>query len=106
MSIINNKGIKSPELKASIVEPILLRCGSKVSFDILALAIQQNFQISFIDLKIYLFYLIDYEVISYNGQEQMFTIEGGGLDLLDLINMEKIQEKVDIGDIRIILEYT
>ncbi len=106
MNIINNKDIKSPELKASIVEPILLRCANKVSFDILALAIQQNFQISFMDLKIYLFYLIDYEVISYNGQEQMFTIEDGGLDLLDMINMEKIQEKVDIGDIRIIMEYT
>ena len=50
--------------------------------------------------------MIDYEVISYDGEEQMFTIEGGGLDLLDMINIEKIQEKVDIGDIQIILEYT
>ena len=82
MSIINNKDIKSPELKASIVEPILLRCVNKVSFYILALAIQQNFQISFIELKIYLFYLIDYEVISYDGEEQMFTIEGGGMEFI------------------------
>jgi hypothetical protein len=111
MSIIY-KDIKTPELQASIVEPILLRCTNKVSFYVLALAIQQIVPMSFSDLKKYLFYLIDYGFVSYNGQEQMFTIRDEGFGLLDMIDVyieseiERGLEGTGINDIVITFEYT
>ena len=54
-------------------------------------------------IKIYLFYLIDFEAISYNGQKKIFKISDGGLDLLEMIDKEKKQKK-DIKDIIITFE--
>lgn len=39
--------------------------------------------------KKYLFYLIDYGLVSYNGQKQIFVIEDGGNDLLCMIEEKK-----------------
>lgn len=39
--------------------------------------------------KICLFYLIDYDLISYNGQKQVYKIEQGGLELLSGIMENK-----------------
>jgi len=44
-------------------------------------------------IKNYLFYLIDFEAISYNGQKKIFKISDGGLDLLEMIDKEKKQKK-------------
>jgi hypothetical protein len=55
-------------------------------------------------LKIYLFYLIDYDLVSYNGQKQIFSIKDNGYDLLDMIEIEKIEEKSNIEDIVITIE--
>lgn len=106
MSVTLNKDIKSRVLEAAIIEPILISCIDKVSFYILALSIQKIIPIFISNLKIYLFYLIDYELISYNGQKKLFIIENGGLDLLDMIETEKRQEKTDITDITITFENT
>ena len=54
-------------------------------------------------IKNYLFYLIDFEAISYNGQKKIFKISDGGLDLLEMIDKEKKQKK-DIKDIIITFE--
>ncbi|MDQ6722684.1 MAG: hypothetical protein M3Z01_00235 [Thermoproteota archaeon] len=105
MSIIHNGDIKSPELQASIVRPILSYCVKRVSFNFLASAIQKIMPLSFSNLKRYLFYLIEYELISYDAQEQKFTIEDGGLGLLDMIDSEKSEEKMDINDITITFEF-
>lgn len=107
-----HKDIKSPDLQASVVEPILLRCTNKVSFYVLALTIQQRVPMSFSEIKKYLFYLIDYGFVSYNGQEQMFTIEDVGFGLLDMIDIfigskrERGLEETDINDVVITFEYT
>jgi hypothetical protein len=61
--------------------------------------------LSDIIIKEYLFYLIDYELVSYNGQKQIFSIEYWGFGLLDMIDEEKRQEKIDIDDITITFEY-
>jgi hypothetical protein len=105
MSITGNNDIKSPELQASIIEPTLLCCLCSVSFNFLLLTIQKIFQISYYDLKNYLFYLIEYGVVSYNGQKQVYKIEKGGLDLLNIMKKEKTQRKVSIKDIIITFEY-
>ena len=44
-------------------------------------------------IKNYLFYLIDFEAISYNGQKKIIKISDGGLDLLEMIDKEKKQKK-------------
>ena len=54
-------------------------------------------------IKNYLFYLIDFEAISYNGQKKIFKISDGGLDLLEMIDKEKKQKK-DTKDIIITFE--
>jgi hypothetical protein len=104
MSITHNKDTRSPELQADIIEPILLSCVNKISFYVLALAIQRIMPISFWELKRYLFYLIDYGLISYNGRKQIFTIEDGGCGLLSMIDKEKRQRKNNIKDIMITFE--
>jgi hypothetical protein len=49
--------------------------------------------------------MIEYGVISYNGQKQEFKIERGGIDLLNIIKKEKTIEKSNINDITITFEH-
>ncbi len=55
-------------------------------------------------LKKYLFYLINYELVSYNGQRKSYLTEDGGLDLLQTIDKEKKMSMVDSEDIVITIE--
>ncbi len=50
---------------------------------------QKTMPLSIINLKKYLLYLVDYHIISYNGQRYVNTIEHNGFDLLDMIIKEK-----------------
>jgi hypothetical protein len=106
MNVIHNNDSKSPVLQAVIIEPILISCINKASFYVLALAIQKMIPISIIEIKKYLFYLVDYGLVSYNGLQQVFTIEEGGFGLLDMIDREKRQEKINLKDITITFECT
>ncbi|MGN6821431.1 MAG: hypothetical protein ACTHJ7_01425 [Candidatus Nitrosocosmicus sp.] len=92
MSIIHNKEIKSPELQASIVEPILTICIEGSSIFEISRKIQTMMRLHYITIKQYLFYLIDYEVITYKGQKQTFKTSDEGLGLLDMIDKEKKKE--------------
>ena len=68
-----------------IVEYILLLCAGELTFDdLMQLMISSSPTI----LKKYLFYLIDYDLISYNGQKQVYLIRDKGLELLSRIMME------------------
>jgi len=51
-----------------------------------------------------LFYLIDYGLVSYNGQKQIFVIEDGGNDLLCMIEEKKRQLTTNINNITITFE--
>jgi hypothetical protein len=62
-----------------IVEYTLLLCAVETTFDDL---IQPTI------LKKYLFYLIDYDLILYSGQKQVYLIKDKGLELLSRIIME------------------
>jgi hypothetical protein len=68
-----------------IVEYILLLCAGETTFDDL---IQLMISSSPTILKKYLFYLIDYDLISYSGQKQVYLINDKGLELLSRIMME------------------
>jgi predicted transcriptional regulator len=80
---------RSPKLKASIIEPILLLCINGISIYELPTEIQKIMPLPCKTLKKYLFYLISYELLSYDGQRQRYMTEDGGLDLLYKIHQEK-----------------
>lgn len=91
-------------MRGSIVEPILLSCIHESSLYNIACALKEITPISFSNLKKYLFYLIEYEFVSYIGHKQVFTIKDGGFDLLSMIDKEKREERIDIQDIIITIE--
>jgi hypothetical protein len=67
-----------------IVEYILLLCAGEVTFDDLTHLISSSPMV----LKKYLFYLINYDIISYSGQKQIYLIKDKGLELLSRIMMK------------------
>lgn len=69
-----------------IVESILLLCTTETTFDIL---MQLMMPSSPAILKKNLFYLIDYDFISYSGQKQVYLIKDRGLKLLSRIDRKK-----------------
>ena len=96
--------IKSQELEAIIVEQILAICVNGVRFNELKDATQRVASLPRYSLKKYLFYLIEYGIISYQGQNQVYVITWEGLNLLSIINIEKRIRQSDIEDIVICLE--
>jgi hypothetical protein len=99
-----NKCIKSPKLLGVIVESILIYCINESSISELMSKIQKILPLSITTIKNYLFFLIDYELISYNGKEQIYQIEKDGFDLLYKINREKMMRMVNDEDFVIIID--
>ncbi len=105
MALANySNSIKSPELQAVIVESILIYCINESSISELVNKVQKILPLSYITIKEYLFYLINYELISYSGQSQVYKLEEGGFDLLYKIEKEKRMAKDNSEDIVIIIE--
>jgi predicted transcriptional regulator len=96
--------IKSQDLEAIIVEQILAICVNKARFNELNDATQRVASLSRYSLKKYLFYLIEYGIIYYQGQNQVYVITWEGLNLLSIINIEKRIRQSDIEDLVICLE--
>lgn len=67
------------------MEYILSLCAREATFDDL---MQLRILSSPAILKKYLFYLIDYDFISYSGQKQVYLIKDKGLELLYRIVIE------------------
>src|SRR3954452_8468398 len=91
----NNKCIiKSPKLKSIIVENILILLYLK-DFSISELLFELQRRLHYLPSssckshKKYFVYLVDYELILYDGQRQVYTIGDNGLDLLNWISREK-----------------
>jgi predicted transcriptional regulator len=105
MNVLKNSSIiRSPKLKGTIIENILLLLSQKeLSISELSIQIQGKIRISDKVFKKYLIYLVDYELITYNGQRRVYLIEDGGLELLDKINKEKNDGMIDSEDIIIII---
>ena len=104
MNISHDIDVKSLELQAAIVEPILKLCAKEVTMEEIQQKADCMFTLSHTIAKMYLFYLIDYGVISYNGQKQIFLLEDEGYDLLYKIEQEKRHLTTNINDIVIIFE--
>jgi predicted transcriptional regulator len=101
---IHNKNSKSPELQAFIVEPILIACMDDASIKDISKKAEMTLPSQLPILKHYLFYLIEYGFISYNGQRKYFSIEEEGWKMLHMISKEKKGNSIDSKDIVIILE--
>jgi predicted transcriptional regulator len=54
--------------------------------------------------KKYLVYLVDYELISYNRQRQVYHIEENGIDLLSYMMKKKRAMMADIEDMMITIK--
>jgi predicted transcriptional regulator len=106
MSFTKNRSIiRSPKLKGEIVENILLLLNQKeLCIDEIFFKIQHRMQLSYTLLKKYLVYLIDFELVTYDGQRKACFIEEGGFDLLENINVEKNSSMTDYEDMTITLE--
>jgi hypothetical protein len=100
--LFSNK--RSPKLKASIIEIILLLCINGISLYELPLEIRQMSSLPCKTIKKYLFYLASYELVSYDGQRQIYMTEDGGLDLLYKIHQEKQNTLANIEDFTITIE--
>ena len=103
-SIENNNHTKFHTLKGIVVENILLCSIDYTSILELLFEIQSLLPLPFSSIKIYLFYLIDYGFISYNGQKHVLLTEKKGLDLLYEINKKKKVAMVDSEDIELVLK--
>jgi predicted transcriptional regulator len=104
MNISHNKDIKPPVLQAAIVEPILKFCANGITMYDLRLKADSMLSLMYDIAKKYLFYLIDYGFVSYNGQKQIFVIEEVGYDLLCMIEEEKRRLTTNINNITITFE--
>jgi hypothetical protein len=82
----NNFIIKSPKLKSVIVENVLeLLYLKDFTISELLSELQRRLHylsFSYKSLRKYLVYLVDYDLILYDGQRQVYTIEYNGLELL------------------------
>ena len=96
----NNSIIKSPKLMVAIVDNtlVLLRLKDYSVSELLFEIKRRSHLLSYKILKKYLVYLVDYELISYNGQRHVYQIEDNGLNLLDWINKEKDKMKMKDSD--------
>ena len=104
--INNNTNTDSPELQSLFLEPILLYCIKGVSFTCLIEIIQKKLSlpISSKSIKEYLYHLINYELVIYNGQRRIFLIKNEGINLLFSIYKEKKINKINSEDLIITLE--
>lgn len=103
-SITYNNKKKSPNLHAAVVESILLSCTERYGFDELVTKIQKVLPLSRFSVKKYLFFLIDHELISYRGGEQIYCILEDGKELLNIIIEKKNQNQGTINGFVISIE--
>ncbi len=95
----HNNVKSSPNLKAAVFEHILLFCINGVPIYELLFEIQRILPLPYRTFKTFLFYRLIYELVSYNGQRQLYETEDEGFDLLQMINREKKMAMVDSEDI-------
>ena len=101
MNINHNKEIELPKLRADIIEFILTSCSKGESIECLLYNEKSLALFNKNIIKKYLFFLIEYEIVSYNSQKQIFIIEKKGYDLLNIIEEEKRNGNTDIRNILI-----
>jgi predicted transcriptional regulator len=83
-----NRGLASAQLDANVVEQILEACANNEA-SIVRLMNSTSELVPYYTLKKYLFYLIEYDMISYHGKKGVYTIKYEGWRLLSMIKRVK-----------------
>ena len=91
-------------MQAVIFQPILLLCLKGSPLHNIYLNIQGILPISDELIKKYLFYLIEYGLISYNGKDRSYFSSDAGVNLLFKIERKKLTEKITTSEILLYLE--
>ena len=91
-------------MQAIIFQPILLICLRGSSLPKINLNAQRLLPISSELIKKYLFYLIEYGLISYYGSNRTYISTNDGIKLLFEIEQKKVTEKITTRDILLYLE--
>ena len=101
----NNLNIEPPELQSLYLEPILILYW-RYSFTCLLEIIHKKLSLprSRLKIKKYLFHLINYELVIYDGQRKIYTTNAEGINLLFSIYKEKKLNKINSEDLMVTLE--
>ena len=91
-------------LHAAIFQPILIACMTDMTFASLSSTICRTLPNSKVLIKKYLFYLIENELISYNGKNRVYITNVKGIRLLLKIELKKFSEKLTLDDILLYIE--
>jgi Tfp pilus assembly ATPase PilU len=91
-------------MEAVIFQPILLMCLRGSSIQRINLNIQRLLPVSSELIKKYLFYLIEYGLISYDGSSRSYFSSNEGITLLVKIERKKVTEKLTTSDLLLYLE--
>ncbi len=97
---------QSPDLQSNLLEHILLHCIGGCLLSDLVKLIQSVvlMPLSFNTTKQYLYHLINYELVSYDGKRKFFITKNDGLDLLSIIHREKKMAGIKSEDLIITLK--
>jgi len=101
----NNLNIEPPELQSLYLEPILILYW-RYSFTCLLEIIHKKLSLprSRLKIKKYLFHLINYKLVIYDGQRKIYTTNTEGINLLFSIYKEKKLNKINSEDLMVTLE--
>jgi len=91
-------------MQAAIFQPILLLCLKGSRIQSIFWNVQKLLPISDELIKKYLFYLIEYGLISYNGKDHSYFSSDAGVNLLFRIERKKLTEKITTSEILLYLE--
>ena len=97
---------QSPELQSNLLELILLHCigGCLLSDLVEFIHSMLLIPLSYNTILQYLYHLINYELVSYDGKRKFFITKKDGLDLLSIIHNEKKMAGINSEDLIITLE--
>jgi hypothetical protein len=91
-------------MQAVIFQPILLMCLKGATIQSIFWNIQRLLPISDELIKKYLFYLIEYGLINYNGYNHSFYTTNAGVSLLFKIERKKLTDNITTSNILLYLE--
>ena len=91
-------------MQAVIFQPILIMCLKGSPIQSINWNIQKLLPISDELIKKYLFYLIEYGLISYKGNNHLYFSTDAGINLLFKIEHKKLAEKITTSEILLYLE--
>ena len=95
----DNKSGRKIVMKAVILHPILMSCLEGVTISQLYSIISSIMTIDEEPIKKYLFYMIEFNLITYRGKIKSFFIANDGFNLLLQIESMKSREKINTNQI-------